>query len=114
MSTRNLKLRGSRKLSDRYVGPFVITAKVGPTAYRLDLSSSQALRGIHDVFHVSLLRSWSSNGMRRCAAPIELEDADQEWEISRVKAHREVSGQQQFLVGFVGFDDSEDCWISRD
>ena len=42
LSTRNLRLlTPSRKLQDRFVGPFKIVAKVGPVAYRLDLSASK-------------------------------------------------------------------------
>ena len=47
------------KLAPRYVGPFEILQRVGPVAYRLALSP--ALQGIHDVFHVSNLRRYTSN-----------------------------------------------------
>jgi hypothetical protein len=42
------------KLSPRFVGPFPIIARVGTSAYRLDLPPKMA--GIHNVFHVSMLR----------------------------------------------------------
>lgn len=44
------------KLSPRYIGPFVITARVGSLAYRLQLPES--MNGVHDVFHVSMLRKY--------------------------------------------------------
>ncbi|GKE06212.1 reverse transcriptase domain-containing protein, partial [Tanacetum coccineum] len=43
-----------RKLAPRFVGPFEITKKVGPIAYRLDLP--RELDGVHDTFHVSNLK----------------------------------------------------------
>ena len=55
LSTRNLSLKGSHHLRDRYCGPFVVTECIGETAYRVDLQG-KGLDGIHDVFHVSLLR----------------------------------------------------------
>ncbi|KAL0544358.1 hypothetical protein IC582_019472 [Cucumis melo] len=44
------------KLSPRYIGPYQITERVGPAAYRLELPIE--LARIHDVFHVSMLRKY--------------------------------------------------------
>ena len=56
MSTKNLHLHGTRKFKDHFVGPFFATECIENTAYHLDLSQCAALRVVHDVFHVSLLR----------------------------------------------------------
>ena len=42
------------KLGPRFVGPFPIVERVGVLAYRLDFPLSMS--GIHNVFHVSMLR----------------------------------------------------------
>ncbi|KAA0032776.1 DNA/RNA polymerase superfamily protein [Cucumis melo var. makuwa] len=44
------------KLSLRYIGPYQITERVGPTTYKLELPIE--LARIHDVFHVSMLRKY--------------------------------------------------------
>ena len=44
------------KLSPRFIGPFMIKERVGKLAYRLELLVS--MRGVHDVFHVSMLRKY--------------------------------------------------------
>ena len=44
------------KLSPRYIRPYEIVSKVGPVAYRLKLPLE--LSGIHDTFHVSMLRKY--------------------------------------------------------
>ena len=41
------------KLSPRYIGPFLITKRIGEVAYQLELPKS--MQGIHPVFHVSML-----------------------------------------------------------
>ncbi|CAM8975418.1 unnamed protein product [Rhodiola kirilowii] len=43
-----------RKLSPRFIGPFKILENVGSLAYRLALPP--VLGGVHNVFHVSMLR----------------------------------------------------------
>ena len=47
------------KLSPRYIGPYEILERIGPVAYRLALPPE--LSGIHDVFHVSMLRQYRSD-----------------------------------------------------
>ena len=47
------------KLSPRFVGPFEILERIGQVAYRLALPLS--LSGVHDVFHVSMLRKYVSD-----------------------------------------------------
>ncbi|GJZ45462.1 hypothetical protein Tco_0593058 [Tanacetum coccineum] len=42
------------KLAPRFVGPFEITERIGPVAYRLRLP--EEINGIHDTFHVSNLK----------------------------------------------------------
>ena len=64
LSTRNLRLKLPGKLQDRYVAPFEVLKRVGSTIYKLDLPQSSALKMIHPVFHVSLLREFEDNGLR--------------------------------------------------
>ena len=45
------------KLSPRFIGPFEILERVGTVAYRLVLSPSMS--GVHEVFHVSMLRRYT-------------------------------------------------------
>ena len=45
------------KLSPRFIGPFKILKRVGTVAYRLALLPN--LLGVHEVFHVSMLRRYT-------------------------------------------------------
>ena len=45
------------KLSLRFIGPFKILERIGSVAYRLALPPSMS--GIHEVFHVSMLRKYT-------------------------------------------------------
>ena len=111
LSTRNLNLTGLRKFKDKFVGPFVVQQRIGEVAYKLDLSSRAALRNVHPVFHVSLLRQWRSNGLRSTAPPVDIDD-ETEYEVHCIKDHRLHRNELQFLTSFIGFDSSEDMWLS--
>ena len=45
------------KLLPRFIGPFEILERIGSVAYRLALSPS--MLGVHEVFHVSMLREYT-------------------------------------------------------
>ncbi|XP_068340358.1 uncharacterized protein [Pyrus communis] len=51
-----VRFRKKGKLSPRYIGPYMITERVGEVAYRLELPSE--LAKVHNVFHVSMLRHY--------------------------------------------------------
>ena len=70
------------------MGPFVVTEHIGNTAYRLDLPWSAALRGVHDVFHVSLLRGWLTNVVHDDVPSIKIY-GKAEYEVAEIKGHRE-------------------------
>ena len=44
------------KLNPRYIEPFEIVERIGPVAYRLDLS--EEFSRVHIVFHISMLRKY--------------------------------------------------------
>ena len=48
-----------RKLSPRFIGPFEILERMGNVAYRLALPPSMS--GVHEVFHISMLRGYTPN-----------------------------------------------------
>ncbi|GJT26939.1 putative reverse transcriptase domain-containing protein [Tanacetum coccineum] len=49
-----VRFRKKEKLAPRFVGPFEITERISPVAYRLRLR--EKLNGVHDTFHVSNLK----------------------------------------------------------
>ena len=58
MPKRGVVRFGNRgKLSPRFIGPFEILERVGTVAYRLALLPSMS--GVHEVFHVSMLRRYT-------------------------------------------------------
>ena len=48
------------KLSPRFIDPYEVLERIGPVAYRLALPLE--LAKLHDVFHVSMLQKYHSDG----------------------------------------------------
>ena len=61
-------------------------------AYHLDLLQRVALIGVHDVFHVSLLNGWFSNGVHADVPPIKI-DGKAEYKVAKIKGHHEQQGE---------------------
>ena len=60
MPKRGVVRFGKRgKLSPRFIGPFEILERIGTVAYRLALPPSMS--GVHEVFHVSMLRKYTQD-----------------------------------------------------
>ena len=58
MPKRRVVRFGKRgKLSSRFIRPFEILERVGTVVYRLALPPSMS--GVHEVFHVSILRKYT-------------------------------------------------------
>ncbi|GJS19856.1 hypothetical protein Tco_0448488 [Tanacetum coccineum] len=54
-----VRFRKKGKLAPRFFGPFKITERISPVAYRLRLPED--LNGVHDTFHVSNLKKCLAN-----------------------------------------------------
>ncbi|XP_077217960.1 uncharacterized protein LOC143852461 [Tasmannia lanceolata] len=77
------------KLSPRFVGPYEIHEKIGKLAYRLALPPS--LSGVHNVFHISMLRKYIPDPSHVIdIAPLELrEDMSFEEQPIRIVDHKD-------------------------
>ncbi|PIL29421.1 hypothetical protein GSI_09473 [Ganoderma sinense ZZ0214-1] len=113
LDTRNFRVPGvSRKLVDRYAGPYLVKRKVGNLAYELKLSKDLAL---HPVFHVSLLLPHKESQLpgRHPPEPASIEvEGEEEYEVEEVLESRRYGRWKklQYLMHWMGWGPEHDSW----
>jgi len=94
ISTQNISVtKGlARKLAPKFIGPYRILKDFQNGSFQVSLPADLKRRGIHDVFHASLLRIHRSNDDRLFPARSEAhvfgsDENAQEWMVDRITAH---------------------------
>ncbi|MBW0547149.1 hypothetical protein O181_086864, partial [Austropuccinia psidii MF-1] len=105
LSSKNIKsTRPTKKLSERWLGPFPILKKVSTPVYHLKLPSQW--KSIHPVFHISLLEpvktSTVPNRHQEPPPPIIIEE-EEEWEFSQILDSKLKRRKLWYLVEWKGF-----------
>ncbi|MBW0556179.1 hypothetical protein O181_095894 [Austropuccinia psidii MF-1] len=105
LSSKNIKsTRPTKKLSERWLGPFPILNKVSSHAYHLKLSSQW--KSIHPVIHISPLESVKTstipNWHQELPPPISIEE-EEELEVSQILDSKLKRGKSWYLVEQKGF-----------
>ena len=106
---RNLTIReGTRKLSDKYIGPFTVAAKVGSSAYRLELPKRIRM---HNVIHVSLLKPYKSRpGLEWRLEDIAEEGKDLEYDVEGIIDSRKRRSGVVYRTRWLDCTEEEDTW----
>jgi RNase H-like domain found in reverse transcriptase/Reverse transcriptase (RNA-dependent DNA polymerase)/Integrase zinc binding domain/Chromo (CHRromatin Organisation MOdifier) domain len=108
LASKNIRLRKpSKKLTDKFLGPFKVLEAVGKAAYKLQLPARYGR--IHPTFHVTLLEPYRRRTGVVLPDPVEIE-GEEEWEVEEVLDVRTAQKKKQYLVRWKGFDRSQDSW----
>jgi len=104
LDARNVKAQGqTKKLDQRYMGPFAVSEVISSHAYRLALPASMR---IHSVFHVRLLEPVTQNRWSNRAQPPPpptIVEGEEEYEVEAIVGERTHHGHKQFRVQWRGY-----------
>jgi hypothetical protein len=110
VSTKNLRTRSaSRKMTQRFMGPFRVDEPVGTQAYRVHLPTTMR---IHNVFHVSALEPYQRREGEQEILPLpELVEGEEEYEVEEVLAKQRRQGAYWYKVKWKGWPEEYNQWI---
>jgi hypothetical protein len=109
--------RPSKKLSDKYYGPYSIIGQAGSLSFILKLPDN--MRAIHPVYHVSMLESAPLNSIpnriQEPPPPVEIQ-GELEYEIESIldsKIDKRCKCPLLYLVKWSGYEgtDEETSWL---
>lgn len=94
LSTKNISFaKGlARKLLPKFIGPYRIIHDFTNSSFRLELPEHLKRRGVHDVFHASLLREHLPNDDHLFPGRMDTQigdtpDTEGEWAVDRILSH---------------------------
>ncbi|MBW0487697.1 hypothetical protein O181_027412 [Austropuccinia psidii MF-1] len=106
LASKNIKTaRPTKKLSERWLGPFEVLKQIGSHAYQLKLP--QKWKSVHPVFHVSLLKPVNQStipNQHQLPPPPLIVEKQEEWEVAQVLDSKPKRGILWYLVEWKVFN----------
>ena len=111
LSTKDLvfKERPSKKLTERYMGPYAIEEVVSSNAVKLRLPSSMRIHLVVNVSQIVRYKEQVKGQKVEEGKPVEIEGVE-EWEVEKILNKRKIRGVVKYLVWWKGFTAEGDTW----
>ena len=104
LSSENISFKKglARKLLPKFLGPYKVLKDFGNSSFHIELPAHLKRRGVHDVFHSSLLQIHIPNDDRlfpgRMDTQLVGEDEGDEWAVDRILSHHGARTEATFEI----------------
>ena len=115
MSTKDLvfKEKPTKKLTERYVGPYTIEEVVLSNVVKLRLPSSMRIHLVINVSWIIRYKEQVKGQKKEEGKPVEVEGVE-EWEVKKILNKKKIRGVEKYLVWWKEFTAEEDTWERRE
>ena len=115
MSTKDLvfKERPTKKLTERYVGPYMIEEVVSTNVVKLRLPSSMRIYLVVNVSRVVRYKEQMKGQKKEEGKPVEIEGVE-EWEVEKILNKKKIRGVEKYLIRWKGFTVEGDIWERKE
>ena len=115
LSTKDLvfKERPTKKLTERYVGPYMIKEVVLSNAVKLRLPSSMRIHLVVNVSQIVKYKEQVKEQKKEEGKPVEIEGVE-EWEVEKILNKKKIRGVEKYLIWWKGFIAEGDTWERRE
>jgi len=107
------KERLTKKLMERYVGPYVIEEVVSSNAVKLKLPSSMRIHPVVNVSQIVWYKEQVKGQKVQEGKPIEVEEV-KEWEVEKILNKKKMRGVEKYLIWWKGFMAEGDTWERKE
>ena len=115
LSTKDLvfKERPTKKLTERYMGPYMIKEVVLSNAVKLRLPSSMRIHLVVNVSQIVKYKEQVKEQKKEEGKPVEIEGVE-EWEVEKILNKKKIRGVEKYLIWWKGFIAEGDTWERRE
>jgi hypothetical protein len=118
LDSRNIKTtRPTKKLDDKWFGPFPIVKVISENAYKLKLTP--AFAQVHPVFHITLLRKATPDEILERPKPSHPEpeideEGEEAFEVEEVLDSRLYRRKLEYLIKWKGYGPEWNLWVPEE
>jgi len=107
------KERPTKKLTERYVEPYMIEEVVSSNVVKLQLPSSMRIHPVVNVSRIVRYKEQVKGQKKEEEKPVEVEEVE-EWEIEKILNKKKTRGVEKYLIQWKGFTAEGDTWERRE